>query len=156
LLLDALIGNTDRHHENWGVIAARAENAERRLDLAPSYDHASSLGRELSDSRRLTLLRSSGNHGLDAYARRTRSAIYAAGSPQPLSPLAAFERAGEMRRSARAGWLRRLTQVDVEALEGIADRLPPESASGGAVAFAKAFLRYNYRALVALFREDTR
>lgn len=26
LLLDALIGNTDRHHENWGVIATQAKH----------------------------------------------------------------------------------------------------------------------------------
>ena len=25
LLLDALIGNTDRHHENWAVMVPRAE-----------------------------------------------------------------------------------------------------------------------------------
>jgi hypothetical protein len=52
------------------------------------------------------------------------------------------------------GWLARLARVDVSAFEGTADRLPPESASGSAVAFAKAFLRYNYRALATLFRES--
>src|SRR5690606_28493487 len=46
LMLDALIGNTDRHHENWGVVSTRT-SAGHALALAPSYDHASSLGREL-------------------------------------------------------------------------------------------------------------
>lgn len=37
LVLDALIANTDRHHENWGII----EETQR---LAPTYDHGASLG----------------------------------------------------------------------------------------------------------------
>jgi hypothetical protein len=45
LMLDAFIGNTDRHHENWAVLE-RADRAGRHASLAPSYDHASSLGRE--------------------------------------------------------------------------------------------------------------
>lgn len=40
-VLQALdLGNTDRHHENWGVI----QQTER--ELAPTFDHATSLGRE--------------------------------------------------------------------------------------------------------------
>ncbi len=57
LVLDALIGNTDRHHENWGLVL-QFEAAPRSLSLhvAPSFDHASSLGRELRDDRRAQLL----------------------------------------------------------------------------------------------------
>ncbi len=51
LVLDAVIGNTDRHHENWGILIRRVRrNYLGRL--SPSFDHASSLGRELSDDRR--------------------------------------------------------------------------------------------------------
>jgi hypothetical protein len=45
LLLDALIGNTDRHHENWAVVVSRSSPGARFLELAATYDHASSLGR---------------------------------------------------------------------------------------------------------------
>ncbi len=34
IMLDALIGNCDRHHENWGVLAD-----EQYLFLAPTFDH---------------------------------------------------------------------------------------------------------------------
>ena len=51
LVLDAVIGNTDRHSENWGIL--RNLDESRRVEsLAPSYDHGSSLGRELMDMRR--------------------------------------------------------------------------------------------------------
>ena len=61
IVLDALVGNTDRHHQNWGVLLDRkvlaAEQATFSLQMAPTFDHASSLGRELSDGVRERHLR---------------------------------------------------------------------------------------------------
>ena len=51
LVLDAIVGNTDRHHENWGLLIRRT-GLNFRVRIAPSFDHASSLGRELSDEQR--------------------------------------------------------------------------------------------------------
>ena len=39
LVLDALIGNTDRHHQNWGLLGKRTPTGFR-VSLAPSFDHA--------------------------------------------------------------------------------------------------------------------
>jgi hypothetical protein len=39
LLLGAWIANQDRHHENWGLISD-----QEQIYLAPSYDHAASMG----------------------------------------------------------------------------------------------------------------
>ena len=68
IILDALIGNTDRHHENWGLLLKHW-----KLRVAPSFDHASSLGRELLDSRRDMLL---AENRVGSYAERGRGAIY--------------------------------------------------------------------------------
>lgn len=49
LVLDALICNTDRHHENWGFLMRPEPKGPGHrmihLEVAPSFDHASSLGR---------------------------------------------------------------------------------------------------------------
>ena len=45
LIFDCLIGNTDRHHENWGIILNNADG-QVDLHLAPSFDHASCLGQK--------------------------------------------------------------------------------------------------------------
>jgi hypothetical protein len=39
----------DRHHENWGVVVMTDEYGETSFSLAPTFDHASSLGRNESD-----------------------------------------------------------------------------------------------------------
>jgi hypothetical protein len=46
-MLDAWIGNGDRHHLNWGLVRNKlTPNIIETIHLAPTYDHASSLGRE--------------------------------------------------------------------------------------------------------------
>jgi len=74
LLLDALIGNTDRHHENWGIIEQPAGGTTTRY-LAPTYDHASSMGRNEPDKKIARRLpgRDSG-YNVEAYALHARSA----------------------------------------------------------------------------------
>ena len=45
LAFDALIGNTDRHSENWAILAATtASGARLSYQLSPSFDHGTSLG----------------------------------------------------------------------------------------------------------------
>jgi hypothetical protein len=51
LILDAIISSTDRHHENWGVLVDTRPQGWNDI-LAPTFDHASSLGRELLDDGR--------------------------------------------------------------------------------------------------------
>ena len=66
LVLDALIGNTDRHDENWAVIVS-----ESGRYLAPTFDHASSLGFLLSDPQRLERMSSKDrNYPPEAFAER--------------------------------------------------------------------------------------
>jgi len=79
LILDALICNVDRHHENWGLV--RKRKGEGWLGrLAPSFDHASSLGRELNDidskQNRERYLR---ELGVAKYVERGRSPIFVTG-----------------------------------------------------------------------------
>jgi HipA-like C-terminal domain len=47
LAFDALIGNTDRHPENWGILAERNQSGEWQFHPAPSFDHGTSLAYQL-------------------------------------------------------------------------------------------------------------
>lgn len=81
LVLDALIGNTDRHHENWALLWQQVKAGHGgdnlMLRVAPSFDHASSLGRELQDAKRLNILRS----GPSEFTRETAKARSIWGPP---------------------------------------------------------------------------
>ncbi len=78
LVLDALIGNTDRHHQNWGLLIKRTPKGVHGF-LAPTFDHASSLGREISDEVRVRRLR---ERAVGQYAKKARGRVFWAGSDQ--------------------------------------------------------------------------
>jgi hypothetical protein len=136
LCLDALIGNTDRHHENWGLLRFRD-----RFVLAPTYDHASSLGRELSDKSRHTMLAS----GLESYAKRARSPFNA----QKLSPQEAFWAVSTDALDARAEWRSRASSLSEVVLHQIIDPAHHERMSETAKEFAIALVLHNQRAICA-------
>ena len=54
LLLDAVIANRDRHEQNWAILSPSLTTEDEIL--SPSYDHASSLGFNLTDERRTGML----------------------------------------------------------------------------------------------------
>ncbi|GAA0578168.1 HipA domain-containing protein [Rhizomicrobium electricum] len=47
IAFDALIGNTDRHAENWAVL----RGADNRWEMAPAYDNGTSLGYMTPDAK---------------------------------------------------------------------------------------------------------
>jgi hypothetical protein len=55
-VLDALIGNGDRHEQNWSVLRAQSSLDGLVDTLAPSYDLEASLGFQLSDDQRVARL----------------------------------------------------------------------------------------------------
>lgn len=44
LAFDALIGNTDRHSENWGFLASTQSDGKLAFSMAPAFDNGTSLG----------------------------------------------------------------------------------------------------------------
>jgi hypothetical protein len=60
LAFDALIGNTDRHHENWGFLAVVKPDATIDLTACPIFDNGSSPLREMNDDKIGTRLRDRG------------------------------------------------------------------------------------------------
>jgi hypothetical protein len=147
LLLDAVIGNTDRHHENWGVLLD--SSSPRHAVVAPSYDHASSLGRELTDDARLQRLASRDERrGLPAYASRTRSALHReAGDARPMTPIDAFGECARHAPEAVDWWLDQLAIAQFHLLDGI-DAMPEEAISPPARMFAAALVERNVETLI--------
>lgn len=152
LLLDALIGNTDRHHENWGIIVKPTPaDLPTRTELAPSYDHASCLGRELQEGEREGRLSTNDpGYSVEAYAQRAVSAIYGAkNAPRPLSTIEAFFHFAESCREAEDVWLDKLSAIGDDCLRAIMRRVPTKRMTDAAKLFASRVLEYNKARLLA-------
>lgn len=147
LLLDALIGNGDRHHENWAVVHKTASR-----HLAPSYDHASSLGRELRDEVRVARMKGiDPGHTVERYAARAASAFYASSTDvKPLSPIDAFLVAARRRPTASLYWLARLAELGQDTVENIVNSVPPALITEPARRFAVAITAWSRPHLLAV------
>jgi hypothetical protein len=147
LLLDAWIGNTDRHHENWALVVKVSEG---KRHLAPTFDHASSLGAHETDQHRSGRLASTDpGYGVEAYVHRprARSALYLnAGDARPLGLIEAFVAWSE--RANAKPWLDALDSVREDEIRQLMARLPGSEISGPGGAFAQAILEANKRRIL--------
>lgn len=151
LMLDALVGNTDRHHENWGVLLRPARGTQ--AELAPSFDHASSLGRELDDSQReLRLSGRDSNATVEQYCARGRSPLFEASddASRPLTVRAVFERAAARHPDAARTWLGFLASVSDDQLATQVQEIPDPLISPAARRFATSMLCSNRQWLLRL------
>lgn len=151
LLIDAWIGNTDRHDNNWGILERSTPDGPVR-SLAPTFDHASSLGRELTDEvRRERLTTNDKNRTVEAYIERCRSAfVREEGIEETIHPTKAFQQAAEQYPEAATAWLRRLEEVHTTVVEAIFDRIPGARISDASIDFALRQLALNRNALLDL------
>lgn len=141
VMLDAWIGNQDRHHENWGLVLTQ----DRKIHLAPSYDHASSLGRiETDEEKRERLTTKDRNRTVEYYVERAGSAFYASPlSEKPLSTLDAFKSAARFFPLAALAWLKRLGDVSMDNTEHIFSDIPTDRISEVSISFAQQMLSLN-------------
>lgn len=123
LALDALVGNTDRHHENWGIVLAAQTDKTGKVtlvgEMAPTFDHASSLGRELLDEARERRL---AEGTIERYIRKARGGIFREPTDRHgMSPLVAAEMLAELHPDFFKPWQARIGEIEdgfVESLLG--------------------------------------
>lgn len=160
LLLDALITNTDRHHANWAVITSTSGAPRRHIELAPTFDHASSLGRELSDERRVAKLVAQSKpyhpkaparrkHTVVGYLETAPSRIYASEQDRtPLHPMQVLQQAAKVYRKAADAWIARLAEIPTEHFTALVDDVPKDTMSQAAKEFSCCMIELNRTALI--------
>ncbi|MEX2300957.1 MAG: hypothetical protein WD733_08480, partial [Bryobacterales bacterium] len=156
LMLDAWISNTDRHHENWGLIGITTSTDEPiAIHLAPTYDHASSLGCHERDERRRRHLGVDPRVTVERYCERAYSALYLnEDDNRPLTTLDAFRKAAQqLHPAAGRAWLDALSGVSDSDAATIVGRIPATRMSPAAVEFAQRMLSINRYRLLSIRSE---
>ena len=148
LLLDAWIANQDRHHENWGLVVT----PQATIHLAPSYDHASSLGsNETDETRHIRLTTRDRRRHIKRYVEKANSAFYASDSATtPLSTLDAVRTASKLSPKSAQAWIERLRLVSAQEVAWIFEQIPRNYITPTASEFAQHMLVLNRQRLLAL------
>lgn len=136
LLLDALVANTDRHHENWSVLQHHGSSY-----LAPCYDLGTCLGFQLTDAERAERLGTRDhNRTVRAWSERGDSRTFE-GRPSLVDiAVEALDTASE---STYALMRARLERLEDRRLTQIVETLPTDRMSLWAGRFATEVLRIN-------------
>ena len=123
LVFDALIANVDRHHENWGLLRKKVD-AEWQGFVAPTFDHASSLGREILEERRALLLR---ERRVGQYVERGRGGIFwSEEDKRGPSPLELVRRAILKHPEEFRPAVEKVSGFSLDELEKILTRMPSD------------------------------
>lgn len=138
LVLDALIGNRDRHSQNWSIVFD--DDLNRRL--MASYDHGSSLGFSLSDDVRDATLRD--GMRFDAFVNRGTAYRFEGGRHTTLVDMAA-RALGMAGTEARAHWGAQVAAISADNIASVISRTP--RMSEGARNFAIKFVSETQRRL---------
>lgn len=148
-VFDALVGNTDRHHENWGMLLkpvklpladkGMGEQMRFRVALAPTFDHGSSLGRELLDDRARLLL--ADPKGIERYIRKATGGIFEnAQAPKGLPPMALVELIAATYPDLVRPWRNRIAALPEDFASPLLAGVPESCMSQASREFVLAFL----------------
>lgn len=122
LVFDALIGNQDRHHENWGFISSKSG-----LILAPSFDHASGLASKVSKQEAENRLRTQDvNYKVSHFCKKAITPFCKNGKK-----LKTFEVVAELCRlkdfaKPTLEWIEKIAEIKKEKYNEIMDKIPKD------------------------------
>jgi hypothetical protein len=120
LLFDAFVGQSDRHEENWGIISSQSK-AAKEYYLAPIYDNASALGRNLIPKKieKMLIDRNYFNH----YIKDCQSSIKLAINSNP-SQIDMLYYLYNNYENIYKDFLFELNQIDNKVFSEIIERIP--------------------------------
>jgi hypothetical protein len=128
IMLDNLIGNCDRHDQNFEIQVL----PDGTQELAPTFDQGQAMGATISDKQRQTFT-------TQDYHEYLEGSFYE-GNDNILTPRA-FEIAANLYPEAARVWQDRLARIDPLQINEIFDRLPPDRISPTAMKFAKQIIK---------------
>lgn len=138
LVMDALIANQDRHHDNWGLV----QTSEGAARLAPAFDQACCMGYQATEAdkeRRLA------ENRVGEWAERGKSNQFE-GKPSLVD--LAHDALARISPTGASCWLDRLEAVTLDDMQEVVDRVPDDLMSQVDRTFAVQVMAVNRRRIL--------
>jgi hypothetical protein len=122
-IFDALISNTDRHHENWGVVVVE----KNKYFLCPTFDHASSLGRnEPQEKKSMRLSTKDRQQTVDSYTERAKSVFCESPTKFKLMTCRQAARKSLLKAPESKYWIEKIAEITEHQIKNILDQVSKE------------------------------
>ena len=127
MLFDSVIGNTDRHQENWGYLIMLSQNTKSvarrkkeyfslRLEFAPWFDNGTSLGYQILPRK----FKQWDDHRLDNFIKKGRHHLrYAMDNLTQIGHLESMRFIGQHNAEVKSLLIRRLKGFDTDKLRAV-------------------------------------
>ncbi|MCC0175824.1 hypothetical protein I4641_02360 [Waterburya agarophytonicola K14] len=138
LMLDAYVGNTDRHDQNLDIVQLEDGTSY----LSPVFDHGFSLGAVLDDRMRE-------NNSPQRYSEVFSDSSFSIDGVD-VSGLEAFEEAAKLRPQAAKIWQNQLSQIRTQEIRELFVRIPEDRITSRSRDFASDLLSHNQSQLLSL------
>lgn len=149
IIFDCLIANQDRHHENWGLVVEK----ERKIRLAPSFDHASGFGGKVQEKEAENRLKTKDkNYTVEAYCKKGKTPFYDKNLKQ-LSTIDACRVLIKYDAKAVCYWVEKISKIDIKEYEDMFDKIPSNFIEEYQKNFAIEILKENTKRLKELKNE---
>lgn len=148
LMLDALIGNQDRHDENWAVFQSLSPDV---VDcLAPTFDHASGFACTERDETRLKRLQTKDkNYTVEAFSKKAKSGLYRnENDASTMLAIDVFKVMASQQKDAASYWLSKLEHFTDDFIDEVLGNVPNDIMSDITREFTRRMLIANREALL--------
>lgn len=150
LVFDSLIGNQDRHHENWGFIIE-----ENGLILAPSFDHAAGIASKVSDKEAKERLQTKDkNYSVEAFCKKATTPFYKNGKKLKTFEIIKEFYKKEQTKQYASKWIEKIEQVKKENYQQILDKIPQDLITQNQKDFITQMLLVNTNILQQIRRDN--
>ncbi|WP_052144689.1 HipA domain-containing protein [Halalkalibacter okhensis] len=124
ILFDTLIGNTDRHQDNFGVIRNEETGQQK---FSPFYDNSSSIGREMNENRVKLMLRDENMFNAYIYGNKSSTLIRWEDSwtKKRLNIIEFYEKVKSLYPQEISKYLTNVAKLTDEILGNIIYKVPP-------------------------------
>lgn len=122
-LFDALIGNTDRHQDNWGIIETPTQSnvIQKKLRFAPVFDNGTSMGHEMPH---VSFKKFENNISLEKYIQRGRHHIkWSLNDSKGIQHIDLVKRLSEIYPETRKIMIESLKKITLEDFKDIINNL---------------------------------
>jgi hypothetical protein len=144
-MLDCLISNQDRHHENWSWILSPSNE----VFLSPTYDHASGLGCRESDEEKTERLKTKDQGRMvKHFVTRAKTPFF--NKDKNLKTIEAFKLCADSNKDIAIHWLEKLESLDINDIRDVFNKIPEHIISNVSIEFAIKILEENKERLMKI------
>lgn len=139
IVFDILIGNTDRHSQNWGLIV----DTNDKVRVAPAYDNSSSLGREFHSNYLKVEMKIKDENAFKSYCNSKKGSYMIGWNGEYKIPHFRFlELIYEVYPFKIKTYIEKIRKLSDDKIEEIVEAIPNEIMKDINKKFAKKILKY--------------